>query len=84
MRQCFLTTVDNPFDPSEQFDSWFAYDIEKGHNCCGRLMRIAKISDSMSEDESLIETERAIDRIIELDITNTYKKVVKELNDIEE
>ena len=26
-----LTTVDNPFDPFEQFTSWFMFDEEKGY-----------------------------------------------------
>ena len=43
-------------------------------------MRLAKLTDEMSECESLIEIERAIDRVIELDLSHTYKKIVKELN----
>lgn len=27
--KCMLTTVDNPFDPFEQFTSWFMFDEEK-------------------------------------------------------
>ena len=27
-----LTTIDNPFDPIEQFTSWFMFDNEKGYN----------------------------------------------------
>ena len=25
-----LTTLDNPFDPFEEFSDWFYYDMEKG------------------------------------------------------
>ena len=73
--ECMLSTLDNPFDPFEQFDSWFLFDNEKGYNSCGRLARIAKLSDDMSEQEVNEETERAIDEIIKYDFTNTYKKV---------
>mgnify|MGYP003307070981 CR=1 FL=1 len=69
---CMLTTIDNPFNPFKDFDSWFMFDTEKGYNSCGRMMRLAKL-----EEENL-EVERAIDEIIKLDITDTYKKVVKE------
>ena len=77
-RECKLTTVDNPFDPFEQFDQWFMYDINHNYDCCGRLMRIAKIEDDMTENESESEIERAIDEIIANDILGVYTKVVRE------
>ena len=73
-----LTTVDNPFDPFEQFTSWWLFDIEKGYNSCSRLMRIANISDDMSSKEEEDEIERAIDEIIKYDFLDVYKKVKKE------
>lgn len=74
-----LTTFDNPFDPFEQFKSWFLFDVEKGYNSCAHLARIAKISDDLSEEEKDLEIERAIDEIIKYDFMNIYKKV--KLND---
>ena len=73
--KCMLTTFDNPFDPFTQFDSWFAFDVEKGYYSCSRLARIAKLSDELSEKEVDEEIERAIDEIIEYDFLNVYKKV---------
>ena len=73
-----LTTVDNPFNPFEQFTSWWLFDIEKGYNSCSRLMRIANLSDDLSSKEEEIEIERAIDEIIQYDCLNIYKKVVKQ------
>lgn len=73
-----LTTFDNPFDPFEQFTSWFLFDIEKGYNTCGYLARIAKLSDDMSQPEQDREVERAIDEIIKYDFMNIYKKVKRE------
>ena len=70
-----LTTIDNPFDPFDDFDSWFQFDCEKGHNSCAILARIDKSTDDMSEEENMIETERAIDEIIKNDFRNIYKKV---------
>lgn len=75
---CMLTTVDNPFDPFTQFDSWFLYDVEKGYNSCAYLDRIAKTSDQLSDEENVEEIERAIDEIIKYDFMNIYKKVKKE------
>ena len=74
-KQVMLTTIDNPFDPFEQFDSWFLFDVEKGYNSCEYLGRIAKTSEQLSDDENNEEIERAIDEIIKYDFTNTFKKV---------
>lgn len=73
--QCALTTFDNPFDPFEQFASWFLFDVEKGYNSCSYLARIARTSDQLSEEENNQEIERAIDEIIKYDFMNIYKKV---------
>lgn len=72
-----LTTYDNPFNPFEQFSSWFLFDVEKGYNTCSYLARIAKLSDEMSQQEEDEEVERAIDEIIKYDFMNIYKKVRK-------
>lgn len=75
MRRCMLTTFDNPYDPFEQFTSWFLFDVEKGYNTCSYLGRIARTSDQLSEEENELEIERAIDEIIKYDFRNIYKKV---------
>ena len=74
---CMLTTFDNPFDPFEQFTSWFMFDVEKGYNSCSYLARIAKLTDDMTDQEVSDEIERAIDEIIQYDFANIYKKVKK-------
>ena len=51
---CMLTTVDNPFDPFDDFTSWFLFDIEKGYDSCGKVMRIAKLSDDLTEKEEAL------------------------------
>jgi len=78
MRRCMLTTFDNPYDPFEQFTSWFLFDIEKGYNTCSYLGRIARTSDQLSDVENDLEVERAIDEIIKYDFRNIYKKVIKQ------
>lgn len=80
--QCMLTTIDNPFNPFEQFTSWLLFDKEKGHNCCEIFDRIANITDEMTQKEINEETERAIDQIIKYDFLNIYKKVTKELKEL--
>lgn len=73
--QYMLTTFDNPYDPFEDFTSWFMFDVEKGYNTCSYLARIAEITDEMSEKETDEEIERAIDDIIKYNPLNIYKKV---------
>lgn len=79
MTKAMLTTFDNPFDPFEQFTSWFLFDVEKGYNSCAYLGRIARTSDEFSEEENNREVERAIDEIIKYDFMNIYKKVKREI-----
>ncbi len=71
---CYLTTFDNPYDPSEEFSKWLGFDIEHGYYSCAYLMRIARISPAMSEVEKDRELERAIDEIIRYDFRNIYMK----------
>ena len=80
---CMLTTFDNPFDPFEQFTSWFMFDVEKGYNSCGKLARIAKVSEDMSETEFNNEIDLAMDKLIKVDFLDIYKKVTKEVPDDE-
>lgn len=75
--QIAITTVDNPFDPFDQFDDWYKYDCDCGYNTCSYLARLTNTSDSLSDGEYKKEVERAIDKIIENDPAKLYKKVYK-------
>lgn len=78
MAKCALTTIDNPFDPFNDFDKWYQFDQDAGYCSCSYLARIARTSDQMSEEENDAEVERAIDEIILFDFENIYKKVKME------
>ena len=73
--KCMLTTFDNPYNPFDEFTSWFMFDEEKGYHSCAYLGRIAKTSEHLSDEENAQEIERAIDEIIKYDFQNIYKKV---------
>lgn len=77
--RCALTTFDNPFDPFEQFTSWFQFDEEKGYHSTAYLGRIARTSDQFTEIENYEEVERAIDEIIKYDFMHIYKKFTQEV-----
>ena len=80
-RVCMLTTIDNPYDPFEDFSKWFVYDSMKGYNSCGLLALMAGTSDSFTEEVNSFLTEEAIDTIIKEDFLHIYKKLVKEVVD---
>jgi hypothetical protein len=73
--RCALTTVDNPYDPIDDFIHWFLYDEEKGYHSTSYLGRIARTSEQLSDEENIEETERAIDEILKFDVFGIYKKV---------
>lgn len=75
--KCMLSTIDNPFDPFDEFDSWYRFDTDKGYNSCSYLDRIARTSDQLSDFENETEIERAIDEIIKYDFMNVYTKITQ-------
>lgn len=74
--KCMLSTKDNPFNPFVDFTKWYSYDMEKQYYSCAKLAKIAKTSDSLTEEENDEEIERAIDEIIKYDFLDVYIKVV--------
>ena len=76
--EVMLTTIDNPYNPFEQFDLWLLFDKEKGYNTCEYLARIVNLTNDMSEKEIEVATNRAIDDIIVNDPFGIYKKVTSE------
>lgn len=74
-KEFMLTTIDNPFNPFDDFDSWFLFDVEKGYYSCSRLARITNNSNDLTELEERKDLERAIDEIVRNDPTNLYTKI---------
>ena len=70
-----ITTIDNPYNPFEDFSKWLLYDKEKGYDSCEYLSRLALTSDSLSDEENNEQIENAIDTIIRNDILGIYVKV---------
>lgn len=59
-----LTTYDNPFNPFEDFEAWFKYDLILGHDCCGLLAREANVSVIASDEVNIKEGFDAMNRIV--------------------
>lgn len=77
-RRVNITTIDNPFDPFDDYLSWFLFDVEKGYYTSSKLGRLTHLSDEMTEKEELEEVERAIDELISIDPLDIYIKIVRE------
>lgn len=75
MAACMLSTIDNPWNPFEDFDKWYMWDMDHGYSSCCYLMRVAKTSDGLTEEENQAEIERAIDEIVKYDPINVFIKV---------
>lgn len=78
MRKVNITTIDNPFNPFDDFTSWFMFDTEKGYYTSSKLARLTNLKEGMSEVEEDEEIERAIDRLIEIDPLDMYIKIERD------
>ena len=77
-REVALTTVDNPYDPIDDYDNWRAFDYQKGHCCDEYVARCMRTSSEFPDEMIEEDYERAIDEIVKYDLTGLYIKVVKE------
>lgn len=75
-----LTTIDNPYDPFDDFVSWYYYDIDKGYDSCSKIARIANTSNALTDSENAMLIEDAINEIIKHDFRGIYVKVKKEVD----
>jgi hypothetical protein len=71
-----LTTVDNPYNPSTQFDEWYEFDVAAGYNTTSLLARIVKTSDELSEADQDAALEDAIDEIVKENVSGMHRKIV--------
>ena len=77
-----LTTVDNPYDPFDEFREWYKYDEMMGHHTTSYLARIVKSSNELSESDQEFAITSAIDSIVEENITGLYRKIERDSPEI--
>ena len=75
--EAMLTTVDNPFDPFEEYDSWYAWDVRMGYNSASLLARITVLSPNTSEPDQSLAIQSAIDEIVSENVSGMHKKVYR-------
>lgn len=76
MKRYLLTTVDNPYHPSEEFDKWYRWDVEHGYFTAQRLAKVAVTSHYLMDAENQRIVNEAVDDFIRLDDLGIYKRVV--------
>lgn len=81
--EAMLTTCDNPWDPFDNFSEWYSTDIllamqQNRRPCAGYLALIESCSDDVSDNEFNQVANDAIDEIVALDLSGTFKKVTRE------
>ena len=83
MKTVALTTIDNPYDPIDDFDRWFSTDLQLSlinhrRDTCSMLALFAPTSENLSSSENFNLIDSAIDEIISNDPIHIYKKVLKD------
>jgi hypothetical protein len=76
-----LTTKDNPFDPFEDWESWYNYDTLKGYDTCGYLARVIVTSPDLPLPSQRQAMRDAIDEIISFNLTDNYVLVSKHVDE---
>ena len=77
-RQVFLTTTDNPYDPCDQYDEWYAFDTQHGYCTDAYIARVLKTSSEFGEEQQHADYENAINEILLHNLTGNYKKIIKD------
>lgn len=75
----WLTTEDNPYNPFLQWDDWYAYDMMKGYDTCGLIMKYAKCSDTnLTPKENEEQIQYACNKILDYYDDEFYKLVFED------
>jgi hypothetical protein len=86
-KEAMLTTVDNEWDPFDNFAEWYSRDLELAsqqnrRSAAGYLAIIMSNSDDVSDNEFNQVMNDAIDEIVALDLSGTFKKVTREPKEV--
>lgn len=74
-----LTTTDNPYNPFDDYDQWYAFDSRQGYHTPSYLSRIVVTSNELSEVDQALDIENAINEIVKENILGLYQKVTREV-----
>lgn len=72
-----ITTIDNPFDPFEDFVNWYLHDVMLGYNTCEHVAKLTKNSDYFSDEEERININEAQEKIISTFSWRNYTRIYR-------
>jgi hypothetical protein len=86
IREYWVTTTDNPFDPFTQWEDWYRFDMQNGYNLLGYVARdpgVASVPSDAPPATLQRALEQAIDTICQFNLTCVegvyFKKVSREV-----
>lgn len=80
--EVMLSTMDNPYNPFDNFEQWYMFDELKARQenrptCCGYLARVDYSSDEVSEAEQIQTMNDIIDEILTLNLSGKFIKLTR-------
>lgn len=83
MKHYYLTTKDNRFDPSTEFEAWLNEDKRLAlkndrRDTCSMLALYAIVSNNLSDKAMETQKKIAIEQILKLDPFDIYRMVVSD------
>ena len=73
--ETLLTTIDNPYNPFLNWDSWYAFDTEKGYHTCAYLARVCQSSSELPEEDQNLAISQAMQEIVDLNLSGKHKLI---------
>lgn len=67
-----LTTIDNPFNPKENYRAWNLWDIDNGYNTASYLARILQNFKMVDDEWTQESIDEAQNIIIDNDMLGVY------------
>lgn len=79
MERYLLTTIDNPYDPVDEFEKWDEFDRSHGYYTNARLAKFQQTSPSLADAENQRVINATVDdfvRLFQQDGSNLYRRIV--------
>jgi hypothetical protein len=79
--ESMLSTIDNPYDPFDDYNKWYAFDAHMGYHSPSLLARCTVLSDEQSDVDQSLAIENAIEEIVTQNVSGVHVKVQREVPD---